>query len=473
MSASHHNRVLRASEKRALELEGKLAGLLRPILEEAGRSAAREFRARATHHLTASAHRRADHAALRRCGEEFTLGRTFFSLPSPLVLEAALDVQSNSTMVCVKPRPAEADAIADPDGTYPEYLHVTLAYLGEIDGDLEPVLEALRPVAGSHAPLEGVVGGYGQFGMPDGSRVGILLPDVPGLVELRVAATEALERAGIGYGRAHGFEAHLTVDPDPEPGELEEMLPLSGSPLHFDALCLVRGDGEVYELPLVGPPPLTASADGPPEWSAPAPQEVLDVDRLVARMRTKTDPVRQAVVKATMKKTLEGVGISFDASNPLVAKVLAQTGSQIREIAETTRANVMRVISASYDEGLTIPDTAAAIGAALAEQAPVRATLIARTELAGAVNGGSLAATQVVQDATGVGYQKRWLTAGGAKYPRHDDYDGLDGQTVGLNDYFDVGGSALQHPGDPDGPPDEICNCRCTMSYVEGGASEE
>lgn len=475
MTVDLHNRVLRAGEKRALDLEDRLVRLLEPILREAGRSAATAFTSQVTDHLTAAAHRQADSAALRRSGEEFTLCRTFFSLRQPMVLTAAIDVQSNSTMVCVKPRPDEATAIVDPDGGTPaENLHVTLAYLGEIDGDLRPVLDVLAAVAGSHAPLAGVIGGYGQFGMPDGSRVGILLPDVPGLVELRVAATEALQDAGIEYGRDHGFEAHLTVDGDPEPGELEKMLPLSGSPLHFDDLLLVRGDVEVYPLPLVGVPPVTASADQglPPDWTAPAGDELVDVAALTRRMRGKTDPVRQAVVKTTMGRALEASGISFDASNPLVAKVLAQTGSHISEIADTTRANVMRIISASYDEGLTIPDTAAAIRAGMAEAAPIRARLIARTELVGAVNGGSLAATQIVQGATGISYVKRWLTAGGAPNPRHDDYEGLDGQTVALEDYFDVGGAQLMHPGDPDGPVDEIANCRCTMTYVESGGEE-
>jgi hypothetical protein len=61
------------------------------------------------------------------------------------------------------------------------------------------------------------------------------------------------------------------------------------------------------------------------------------------------------------------------------------------------------------------------------------------------------------------------MTAPGAKFPRHEDYDGLDGQTVALDATFDVGEAQLQFPGDPDGPPEEVCNCRCTMEYSGGG----
>lgn len=201
------------------------------------------------------------------------------------------------------------------------------------------------------------------------------------------------------------------------------------------------------------------AAAPPPGWAAPAPDELIDVEALVQTLRTKTDPVRQAVVETTMKSSLNGVGIAYDVTNPFTRRVLAQSGSQVVNIAETTQLNVMRIVRESYDQGLSIPDTATAIKAGMAEASTARATLIARTELAGAVNGGSLAATQIVSDATGSEYQKVWMTAPGAQFPRHETYDGLDGQTVALDAFFDVGGEELEYPGDPGGSPEEVCNC--------------
>lgn len=511
-SAAHHNRILEAGYKRVDELEARMVRVLTPILTKAGRDAAKNFTATATNHLAASARRDADRDAL--VGLAPAEAR---SLVASLALNAAAP-SPTSAMVCLKPTPAQAAAIADPDGEPPEYLHVTLVSLGEIDGDLAPIADALRIVAGEHAPLSGTVAGYGQFGAPDGGAIGILLPDVPGLVELRVAVTQALVKVGIDYATDHGYLSHLTVDTTPEPNEADEMLTDTyGKPLTFSELLIVRGDVEVVALPFTGALPLTAAAKPPPGvtpeelkartqaveaakaelrtrlsdgssaedveaakqdlrdaqanlyvassknpvWSAPAPAEVLDVDALVLALRTKTEPVRVAMVESMTKQSIEQAGVSFDVSNPYVAQEIENTASQIPNVAATTLDNVTKVIQASYQQGLSIPDTAKAIRVSMQEQSMTRATLIARTTLSGATNGGSLAATKAISAAVGgdTGLSKTWMTASGAKYPRHEDYSDLDGQTQPLDGAFEVGDATLQYPGDPNGPPEEICNC--------------
>jgi len=484
-SAAHHNRIIEAGYKRADELEARMVRVLTPILKRAGRDAAANFERFALNHMTAAA--------------------VTAAAPSP-----------SSAMICLKPTAEQAAAIADPDGEPADQLHVTLVFLGETDDDLGPIVDALTTVAGTFAPLEGVVGGYGLFGTDNGP-LGVLLPDVPGLVELRVAVTEALVAHGIEYSRNHGFEAHITVDQTPEAQEPAEMISAYGSPLSFDAVYLVRGDITMQALPLTGTAALTAAAKQPPTnitpeqlqtrtqavedakaelrtalsdgsdaahveaakanlrdaqanlyaassvnpvWAAPAPAEVLDVDALVLALRTKTEPVRQAMVASTAKASIEQAGISFDVSNPYVSAAVKDTASQITNIAQTTQDNVTKVVQASYEQGLSIPDTAKAIQVAMDEQSFTRATLIARTTLVGATAAGSLAATQAISVATGTEYSKVWMTADGAKYPRHEDYSGLDGQTQPLDGVFEVGDASLSYPGDPGGPPEEVCNCR-------------
>jgi uncharacterized protein with gpF-like domain len=41
-----------------------------------------------------------------------------------------------------------------------------------------------------------------------------------------------------------------------------------------------------------------------------------------------------------------------------------------------------------------------------------------------------------------------------------------DGQTVPISSKFSVGGYAMEHPGDPTAPPQEVINCRCGTAYL-------
>lgn len=563
----HHNDVLARASKRAYELEDKLAAVIRPLLVQAGESASRRFRVMATDHLTAA-------AAERRQRDAAVLA----SLTSPerrvvsrsLALRgSAPGVSSSSTMIALRPREKQAAWAARDDALEPETLHVTLAYLGETEGDLEPVRAALARVAASHAPLEGEVGGVGSFKDMGDGHPEILLPDVPGLVELRVAVTEALHRSGITYARDHGFTPHLTVDYSEEP--THDHGPV-GTPLNFDDIWIVRGDVEQHALPLTGGKPVTAAAnlddptvkairevaakhademagygetawdaderavlyvcgdwtdpdpidadylaidgvdearheaealpggwwdaevvwpDDPPRWvtdpnlsvtaagkksdrpappwTPPAGDELLDVAGLVDSIKQRTAPVRKAVIETTMKESLGRHSIDWDITNPHTAHVLAQSGSQITHVAETTKKTVNRIINESYEAGLSIDHTAEAITVGMEEASFDRAKLIARTEMVGAVNGGSLAATQIVAGLDGSPFmRKEWLTGHGARHPRHELYVGLNHQTRNLNESFQVGSYDLQYPGDPAGPPHEICNCRCALGYVEG-----
>lgn len=210
---------------------------------------------------------------------------------------------------------------------------------------------------------------------------------------------------------------------------------------------------------------LRASATQPPGWSAPAPDELLDIEALVAALKAKVEPTRNALIKNLVTTALDGVGLSFDARNPFALRVLASAGAHIAGIAQTTQLDIMKAIKASHDNGLSVPDTAKVIRAAMRDSALERATTIARSELNAAVNGGALAATQIVASSTGVTYVKQWLATEDSR--TRDDHADADGQVVGLADYFTVGGAAMMHPGDPDGPPEETVSCRCSVVFTD------
>jgi HK97 family phage portal protein len=90
-----------------------------------------------------------------------------------------------------------------------------------------------------------------------------------------------------------------------------------------------------------------------------------------------------------------------------------------------------------------------------------RAARIARTETACAMNFGSYATYKT----EGVG-KKEWLATQDDR--TRDEHADADGQVVPIDDPFDVGGNALQYPGDPDGDADEVVNCRCSLNPIVG-----
>lgn len=81
----------------------------------------------------------------------------------------------------------------------------------------------------------------------------------------------------------------------------------------------------------------------------------------------------------------------------------------------------------------------------------------ARTMMTGAQNGGRLDAMKRASD-LGIRVQKEWMATLDSR--TRDSHQRMDGERVGTTRYFSNG---LQFPGDPNGRPEEVYNCRCTM----------
>lgn len=86
------------------------------------------------------------------------------------------------------------------------------------------------------------------------------------------------------------------------------------------------------------------------------------------------------------------------------------------------------------------------------------ARVVADTEAAGAFNGGTFAGNQAAGRT-----RKTWRS-------EHDTrtratHRSANGQTVPIDQPFNVGGSRLLFPGDPVGPPEETYSCRCYLEY--------
>lgn len=150
---------------------------------------------------------------------------------------------------------------------------------------------------------------------------------------------------------------------------------------------------------------------------------------------------------AGVRNRLSGVpGETFDLVSGQIAAGVT-LGEGIAEIADRV------------EEVLSVTDT---------ERWPNRAVVIARTETLGALNGSRTDAfSAFAEEDPEEELERMWLsTVDTRTRPTHVI---ADGQRVGLTDPFMVGGFALAFPGDPDGPAQEVIQCRCTTLLLEKG----
>lgn len=97
--------------------------------------------------------------------------------------------------------------------------------------------------------------------------------------------------------------------------------------------------------------------------------------------------------------------------------------------------------------------------------APWQAARIARTE----VHTASVIGADTAARSTNLTMVKEWLAVEDKR--TRESHNEADGQEVGIDESFEVGGVMLEFPGDPNGPPKEIINCRCAILHhpVIGG----
>jgi SPP1 gp7 family putative phage head morphogenesis protein len=148
---------------------------------------------------------------------------------------------------------------------------------------------------------------------------------------------------------------------------------------------------------------------------------------------------------------------SMSIPDPSVIKrwITSRGAKYSKYVNETSNNEIMDILASDRVNGLSIPDMVKHIEGYFDVNARSRAENIARTQVIGVNN---YAAVETYR-ANGV-EKKEWLSTGDSV--TRDSHAEADGQVVGVNEPFIVGGAKLQYPGDPDGPPEEVCRCRCT-----------
>lgn len=159
---------------------------------------------------------------------------------------------STGVWIALKVSPDVANQLAlDEAGEPADELHLTLAYLGDVNEfttlQLAKVVVAVEDCTRWSPPLSGVVSGVGRFDGEVGegpSDVIYASVDMPGLTALREALVNRIRGAGATIDEKHGFDPHVTL----AYVEREYATPdvqLGGIPIRFSSVCLYIGENEV------------------------------------------------------------------------------------------------------------------------------------------------------------------------------------------------------------------------------------
>jgi hypothetical protein len=167
---------------------------------------------------------------------------------------------------------------------------------------------------------------------------------------------------------------------------------------------------------------------------------------------------------------LFGPDFLFDA-RPAVTLHLAQVTNRMVRTPDEVFSVISGQVAKAASAGESIPKIAARIDEVLSTTGTQnwagRAVTVARTETIGALNAGRSDAFSAVSESLGGGFEQQWLaTMDGRVRWEHAQ---ADGQRVGVDEPFDVGGEALMFPGDPAGSAEMTANCRCTTLLMRVG----
>lgn len=162
-------------------------------------------------------------------------------------------------------------------------------------------------------------------------------------------------------------------------------------------------------------------------------------------------------------RVAEKFGIAFDVTTPGVQDAITRRAHQLAgQVTDTTYRAIRDQLHEAVALGEGIPEMADRIGSVFDTATSSRATTIARTEVISAYNGSQTdAARDLPADVVG---GQEWIATRDDR--TREDHADADGQVVGVNEMFDVGGEPLAYPGDENGSPGNVISCRCTLGWL-------
>lgn len=174
-------------------------------------------------------------------------------------------------------------------------------------------------------------------------------------------------------------------------------------------------------------------------------------------------PLIQASLVDAGRVALSDMGLKpdeFDVNNPAIHLFLKAREKKIDAIPETTYAD----LKGSLDEGVAAGENIAQLQERVLHimGGKIESTpeTIARTEVVSSMNAGTHSAWK----GSGVVDKRQWLATLDKRV--RDTHAEAHGQTVGIDEPYNVGGEDLMYPGDPAGSGENVINCRCSETAV-------
>ena len=148
----------------------------------------------------------------------------------------------------------------------------------------------------------------------------------------------------------------------------------------------------------------------------------------------------------------------FRVFDKFVQQFIATTVAQkVVGVTNVTKQKIRDIIAPLEKAGASIEQMRKALDSLYLDQIiPNRSEVIARTEVIGASNAGSSYAA----DQTGLKLEKEWLSTRDDR--TRESHVGMDGEKRPKEKKYSNG---LMFPGDPEGEPEEVIQCRCTEVY--------
>jgi SPP1 gp7 family putative phage head morphogenesis protein len=155
-----------------------------------------------------------------------------------------------------------------------------------------------------------------------------------------------------------------------------------------------------------------------------------------------------------------GLPMVFETDSPFITELMSERAQRFaKKISDTTYNQLKQSLLEGFLAGESESKLAERVNDVMTLAKRQRAQTIARTETFSVVNQAHIETYRM----NGVEW-KEWLTAGDERV--RDMHVAADGQITKLDDYFNVGGEYLMYPGDPNGSPENIINCRCVSLPV-------